>query len=44
MRRWQYNIKMDFKKLNMGMDSIDLAQKRDRWWGLVKAATDIWVP
>jgi hypothetical protein len=35
---------MDFKKLNVCMDSIDLAQERDRWRGLVNAATDIRVP
>jgi len=26
------------------MDSIDLAQERDRWWGLVNAVMDLWGP
>jgi hypothetical protein len=27
-----------------GMDWIDMAQDRDRWWALVNAAKNIWVP
>jgi hypothetical protein len=27
-----------------GMDWIDLAKDRDRWWGLVNAVMNLWVP
>jgi hypothetical protein len=27
-----------------GLEWIDLAQDRDRWWALVKAATNLRVP
>jgi hypothetical protein len=27
-----------------GMDWIELAQDRDRWWALVNAAMNVWVP
>jgi hypothetical protein len=27
-----------------GMDWIDLAQDRDRWWALVNVVMNIWVP
>jgi len=27
-----------------GMDRIDLAQDRDRWWALVNAVMNLWVP
>ena len=31
-RRWEDDIKMDFKEVELGgMDWIDLAQDRDRW-------------
>ena len=36
-RRWEDNIKMDLHKIGWGMDWIDLAQDRDRWWALVNA-------
>ena len=29
-RRWEDNIKMDFREMGGGMDWIDLAQVRDR--------------
>jgi hypothetical protein len=36
MRRWEDNNKMDLQKMGSGgMDWIDLAQDRDRWWALV---------
>ena len=34
--RWESNIKMDLQEVGcMGMDWIDLAEDRDRWWALV---------
>jgi hypothetical protein len=27
-----------------GMDWIDLAQDRDRWWALVSVVMNLWVP
>jgi hypothetical protein len=27
-----------------GMDWIDLAKNRDRWWTLVNAVMNLWVP
>ena len=36
-RRWEDNIKIGSKWLG-GVDWIDLAQDRDRWWALVNAA------
>ena len=36
--RWEDNIKMDLQEVGCGgMDWIDLAQERDRWWALVNA-------
>jgi hypothetical protein len=43
--RWEHNIVMDFRKLDVGgMDWIDVAQDRDRWWALVNAVLNLWVP
>jgi hypothetical protein len=37
-RRWEDNIKMGFQKVECGgMDWIDQAQDRDRWWALINA-------
>jgi hypothetical protein len=37
-RRWEDNIKMDLQELGCGgMDWIDVAQDRDRWWAVVNA-------
>jgi hypothetical protein len=37
-RRWEDNIKMDLQKLGFcGLDWIELAHDRDRWWALVNA-------
>jgi hypothetical protein len=39
--RWEDNIKMDLQQMRMeGMDWIDLAEGRDRWWALLNALTN----
>jgi hypothetical protein len=39
------NTKMDLQKLGWGgMDWIDVAEDRDRWWVLVSAVMNLWVP
>jgi len=44
-RRWEGNIKIDRKEVGSGgIDSIELAQDRDRWQGLVNAVMNLRVP
>ena len=44
-RRWEDYIKMDLQEVGCrGMDWIELAQDRDRWWALVNAVMNLWVP
>jgi hypothetical protein len=44
-RRWEHNINIDLQEVGFwGMDWIDLAQGRDRWWALVNAVMSLWVP
>ena len=39
------NIKMDLQEVGWrGMDWIDLAQDRDRWWALVNVVVNLLVP
>jgi len=43
--RWVDNIRMDLQEVGCGyMDWIGLAQYRDRWWTLVSAVMNLWVP
>jgi len=44
-RRWEDNIKMDLQEMGFGgVDWIQLAQDRDRWWALVTAVMNMRVP
>jgi hypothetical protein len=43
--RWEDNIKMNLHEMGRGgMDWIELAQDRDRWWALVNAVMNLRVP
>jgi len=42
--RWEDNIRRIFKKLNGGMDWIELTQDRDRWQVFVVVALNFQVP
>jgi hypothetical protein len=42
--RWNDNIKIDLRKWDKGVDSIDLAHDRNRWANLVNAAVNLRVP
>jgi hypothetical protein len=42
MCKWEDNIKMDLHEVRCeGMDWIELAQYRDRWWALVDAVLNL---
>jgi hypothetical protein len=44
-RRWDDYIKLDLQEVGYGgMDWIEPAQDRDRWWELVNAVMDLRVP
>jgi hypothetical protein len=46
--RWEDNIKVDLRKwsggVGWGMDWINVAEDKDRWWGLVNAVVNLHVP
>jgi len=43
--RWEDNIKMYLQEVGWGgVDWIDLAQDRDRWWALLNAVMKLRVP
>ena len=45
IRRWVDNIRMDLQEVECGyMDSIGLAQDKDRWRTLVSAVMNLGVP
>jgi hypothetical protein len=44
-RRWKDNIKMDLREFGCGGTPwIDLDQDRDRWWAVVNAVINLWIP
>jgi len=44
-RRLEDNIKMDLQEVGCaGIDWIDVAQDRDKWWTLVNAVMNLRVP
>jgi hypothetical protein len=41
-RRWENNIRIDLQEVECeGVDWIELAQVRDRWWALVNAVMNL---
>jgi hypothetical protein len=43
--RWDDNINMDLQEVGYGgMDWIDVAQDRERWWSLVNVVMNLRVP
>jgi hypothetical protein len=40
-RRWEDGIRMDLRKIGLGVDWIRLAQDRDRWRAVVSAVMNL---
>jgi hypothetical protein len=44
-RRWKDNIKIDLQEAGSeSTDWVELALDRNRWWALVNAVMNIWIP
>jgi hypothetical protein len=44
-RGWENNIKMELQEVECeGIDWIDVAEERNKWWALVNAAMNLQVP
>jgi hypothetical protein len=44
-RRWEDNIKMDLQEVWCeGLDWIELAQDRDKWWSFLSVVINIRIP
>jgi hypothetical protein len=44
-RIWEDNIKTDLQEVGCGgVDWIELAQDRDRWWALLNTVMNLWIP
>jgi hypothetical protein len=40
--RWEDGVRMDLREIGLGgMDWIQLAQDRDRWWAVVSAVMNL---
>jgi hypothetical protein len=42
--RWEENIKMGLQEFGWGAWTGSIWLKTDRWWALVNAMMNIWVP
>ena len=40
-RRWEDKIKIDLREVRWGMEWIDQAQDRDRWWALANTVMNL---
>jgi hypothetical protein len=44
-RRWEDNIKMDFREIGIdGANWLRLAQDRIHWWAFVRTVVNLWFP
>jgi hypothetical protein len=42
--RWDDDIKMDPQEMGWGMDWMELAEDRDRWWAVVNVVMNLRFP